>query len=154
MIYWFTGQPGSGKTTLAGMMPIQYDYWGADMIDGDWLRQRFPTGYSEAERRANVEKAQIIARWEHDNHPRTFNIYVAVVAPYRDQREAFKAQGDVVEVYCHTDVIRGREKYFVADYEPPLENFIDLDTGKLTIEECLNEIRHVHRKVPTLACGT
>ena len=36
---------------------------------------------------------------------------------------------DLIEIYVHTENDRGRNNYHVADYEPPLENFIDCDTS-------------------------
>jgi hypothetical protein len=55
---------------------------------------------------------------------------VSLVSPYRDQREGFKTEmGEYIkEVYVHTKNQRGREGYHVNNYEPPLENFIDVDT--------------------------
>ena len=31
-------------------------------------------------------------------------------------------------MYLHTTELRGREKFFVEYYEPPVDNFIDMDT--------------------------
>ena len=54
MIYWLTGQPGSGKTTLANNL---LDHFGKEktmIIDGDDLRQIFDNkDYSEIGRRKN-----------------------------------------------------------------------------------------------------
>ena len=60
-------------------------------------------------------------------------------------REEFKSKFKVLEVYLHTTEIRGRENYFVEDYEPPSDNFIDMDTTLKTEEESLNEIFNVYR---------
>ncbi len=55
---------------------------------------------------------------------------VSLVSPYRDQREAFKTEmgENIKELYVHTTDIRGRESFHVSNYEPPLKNFIDVDT--------------------------
>jgi hypothetical protein len=34
----------------------------------------------------------------------------------------------LVEIYVHTEEKRGREEFHVENYEPPTENFIDIDT--------------------------
>ena len=52
-----------------------------------------------------------------------------------------KSTNKVTEIYVHTTEIRGRENYSTKDYEPPTEDFIDMDTTKLTINECLNKIK-------------
>ena len=58
-----------------------------------------------------------------------YNVIVSLVSPYRDQREEFKFNTSVVEVYVHTTEDRGRNQFHVEEYEPPLENFIDIDTS-------------------------
>ena len=57
----------------------------------------------------------------------------------------FKSKFNVLEVYLHTSEIRGREDYFVADYEKPQKNYIDIDTTNMTEKESLNEILNVYR---------
>ena len=66
MIYWFTGQPGAGKTTLAKELVkyLQSNQKGIHHIDGDDLRDIFKNkDYSEAGRRKNIELAQNIAKF-------------------------------------------------------------------------------------------
>ena len=47
---------------------------------------------------------------------------------------------DIVELYVHTDEIRGREERFVDNYEEPLENFIDVNTSGITPYESYQNI--------------
>jgi adenylylsulfate kinase-like enzyme len=139
MIYWFTGQPGAGKTTLANKL-VEYftnNYTFVHHIDGDDLRDVFNNqDYSEWGRRKNVERAQDIARYLNSKS----NVVVSLVSPFRDQREMFKDMVRVKEIYVHTTDIRGRENYHVSDYEPPIGNFIDIDTTNKTIMESFIEI--------------
>ena len=51
----------------------------------------------------------------------------------------------------HTNETRGREKYFVEEYEPPLSTFLDMDTTNKTEEECVDEILNVYRQMATEA---
>ena len=133
MIDLFTGQPGSGKTTLGKklQMWLQTDKknWRKSVfhIDGDQLRELFPnTDYSKEGRYKNIQKAFDIAKYL-DNAGN--DVVISLVSPYRELREKFKSECKVQEVYCHTKKIRGREDKFALDYEPPTEFYIDLDTS-------------------------
>ena len=66
MIYWFTGQPGHGKTTLAKAMLAHLAEQGihAFHVDGDDLRSLTTNAdYSKAGRESNIRKAQTIAKY-------------------------------------------------------------------------------------------
>jgi len=139
MIIWLTGQPGSGKTTLCKQMMLNM---GSDVfhIDGDDLRDLFDNkDYSEVGRRKNIELAQQISEYLHKKGK---HLFVSLVSPYKDQRDKFKSKmGDnLIEVYVHTTEIRGRESFFVQDYEPPTENYIDIDTTNVSINDSANII--------------
>jgi adenylylsulfate kinase len=126
MIYWFTGQPGAGKTTLAKHLVTYFENKNVIQIDGDDLRDIFQNkDYSEFGRRKNIERAQDIARFMSQ---KGFNVIVSLVSPYRNQREEFKENNQVKEIYIHTTDERGRENFHVTDYETPNNNFIDIDT--------------------------
>jgi adenylylsulfate kinase len=136
MIYWFTGQPGHGKTVLAKMLKeyIEYNYSHKKVmhIDGDDLREILVNkDYSRQGRENNIRTAQNIALYL-DN--KGFDVIVSLVAPYRELREEFKSRRNVEEIYVHTTETRGREQFHVEDYEEPLKNFIDIDTT----EDCPN----------------
>lgn len=127
MIYWFTGQPGAGKTTLANWFQTHFKEKSI-VIDGDDIRAIFDNkDYSEAGRRKNIELAQRMAKFFH--HKGNIAI-VSLVSPYRDQRESFKSEmgENIKELFVHTTDIRGRESFHVSNYEPPLDNFVDVDT--------------------------
>jgi len=139
MIYWLTGQPGSGKTTLCKQMMLNMS---SDVfhIDGDDLRGLFDNkDYSEVGRRKNIELAQQISEYLHNKGK---HVFVSLVSPYKDQRDKFKEKmGDMLkEVYVYTSEVRGRENFFVQDYEPPTENYTDICTDNITVEECVENI--------------
>jgi adenylylsulfate kinase len=141
MIYWFTGQPGAGKTVLAKSLNAKYFSNKAFHVDGDDLREIFDNkDYSEVGRRKNIELAQHISHFLNNKGE---TVIVSLVSPYKDQREEFKEKmGDnIKEIYVHTTEIRGRENFHVADYQPPIDRFIDVNTTDCTPEETLNKIK-------------
>ena len=145
MIYWFTGQPGAGKTVLAELLKVKLEAprnfaYKIFRIDGDEMRDLFSNkDYSIKGRIANIDAAQKIAHYLHNQE---LDVIVSLVSPYLDQREEFKKiLGDqLIEFYIHTNTKRGREQYHVEGYQPPLNNFIDVDTTIDTPEESLNKI--------------
>lgn len=140
MIYWFTGQPGSGKTTLALALRDALRRSGQAVVhlDGEFLRDI--TGnhdFSEAGRTRNIRAGQRLAA---KLHAEGVTVVASFVSPYRHLREAFKNGGQVVEIYVHTTERRGRETHFVDGFEPPLANFVDVDTTGIAVEDCVKRI--------------
>jgi len=136
MIYWFTGQPGSGKTVLGKklhkFLETEKRNWRKDVfhLDGDHLREITNNkDYSEQGRRTNIKTAQTIVEYLHLNK---CDVVISVVAPFLDLREEFKEKigKDFVEIYVHCSDERPRSDFKVKDYEQPQVNFIDLDTTK------------------------
>lgn len=139
MIYWFTGQPAAGKTTLAKHL-ISYlsNTEKVVHIDGDDLRDIFKNkDYSETGRRKNIERAQDIARFMNE---KGYTVVVSLVSPYKDMREDFKTYNTVIEIYVHTTETRGREEFHVTNYEPPTENYIDINTTNKDESESFIEL--------------
>ena len=140
MIYWFTGQPGHGKTTLAKAMLDHLHAQGehAFHVDGDDLRElSINEDYSREGREDNIRRAQMIAQYLQSKGQ---TVIVSLVAPYRALREEFKAKADVTEIYVHTTEIRGRENRHAEDYEAPETNCIRVDTTARTIDDCLGQV--------------
>jgi adenylylsulfate kinase-like enzyme len=141
MIIWFTGQPGSGKTTLALELMKNITSSPSIHIDGDDLRDIFVNkDYSEQGRRRNIERAQDLALFL---HRKGYTVLVSLVSPYKNQRDEFKKTSDAIEVYVHTSETRGRESFHVSNYEPPTENFIDIDTTNISIGGSVNKIFNI-----------
>jgi adenylylsulfate kinase len=109
-------------------------------IDGDDLRDLFENkDYSEVGRRKNVELAQQISEFLHNKGK---HVFVSLVSPYKDQRDKFKEKmGDkLIEVYVHTTEVRGRESFFVKEYESPTEKFLSIDTTNESVTESAKKI--------------
>ena len=154
MIIWLTGQPGSGKTTLANKLVVKIQPENPNLkiinLDGDDLRNiNKNKDYSKKGRVKNISTAISIIRFLANKN---YLCIVSIVAPYKFLRDELKDEFPFLEVYLHTSEIRGREDYFAKDYEIPTDsNTLSIDTGKLTIKESTDEIFNVYRKMATMA---
>tara|TARA_R110001606_G_C15306379_1_gene643143 strand:+ start:693 stop:1133 length:441 start_codon:yes stop_codon:yes gene_type:complete len=139
MIYWFTGQPGAGKTVLADLLK-QNKFRKAYRIDGDQMRDLFSNkDYSIKGRIANIDAAQKISHYLHNQGQ---DVIVSLVSPYLDQREEFKEilGSKLVEFYIHTTSQRGREKYHVEGYQKPNNHFTYINT---TIDTPIQSLKKI-----------
>jgi len=142
-IYWFTGQPGAGKTVLSTMLKTFLEKENKQKvfhIDGDELRKLFNNqSYGRVGREENIKRAQDIAKFI---LAQGHTVIVSLVAPYKELRENFKKELDnlIVEFYVHTTDIRGREHFHTNEYEIPTENFVDIDTTNIDQQISLNKV--------------
>jgi adenylylsulfate kinase-like enzyme len=156
MIYWFTGQPGAGKTVLGtklkDFLQTEKRNWRKDVfhIDGDDLRElTLNKDYSETGRIQNIKNAQLLAYFLQNKN---CDIVVSLVAPYKDLREEFKEVcGDaIVEIYVHTNRKRNREEFKVKEYQAPEENFFDMDTTSDNPTQSFTKLIHYLKEVEKL----
>lgn len=145
MIYWFIGQPGCGKTTLAKMLKNHCDFRNIPTIhlDGDDLRKIFGGTYktehfTKEYRDTNTVKLQSFV--EHiDNQG--VNVVVSTVNPTRNIREHFKARNKhVIEIYVINNGTHLREGYAVDNFEKPLDNVITIDTEGMLPEDSFRKL--------------
>jgi adenylylsulfate kinase len=81
MITWLTGNSGAGKTTRAEQMRTH-----EVVLDGDVLRTIWPgLGFSKDDRLEQNWRAARLAKMLSDQG---FDVLVATICPYRDQRRA------------------------------------------------------------------
>ena len=140
MIIWLTGQPGSGKSTVAKRLEEALIACGhrVALIDGEDLRRE--TGnqdYSDAGRIKNVRAGQMRAA---ELAAEGAVVLASFVSPHRRLREEFKQGRPVVEAYLHTEKTTPKNAFHARNYEPPLSNYIDLDTSFLTVDQCAEAI--------------
>jgi phosphoribulokinase len=139
MIIWFTGQPGAGKSTLAAALKEAFARAETSIFhfDGDALRQMTNNqDYSEAGRRRNVHNAAVLALAVDCED---VVVICTLVSPYRDQRERLKRYTDVLEIYVHGHEDAAKTGFCLENYEPPLSNFIDVDT-RTSLEACIDTV--------------
>lgn len=115
MIYLFTGQPGSGKTTLGKKL----QFW-LQTDKKNWRKSVFHI--DEGQSNNPFEIAKYLDSCDID-------VVITYIFPNREVREKLKSECKVTEIYCHTKKMRGIEDKFVLDYEPPIKFFVDLDTS-------------------------
>ena len=158
---WFTGLPGSGKTTLAELLFHSWRLRGkrADILDGDVLRSVFrgSVGFSKEDRRRNVLSAAFTAMML--NHHDVF-VAAAFISPYRSLREEAREiiGKSFVEVFVDCPILvcqmrdpkglykkaaKGEIKGMTGvddPYEAPEKPDLVLKTGKESTEESLQKL--------------
>tara|TARA_B110000858_G_C17641457_1_gene398286 strand:- start:37 stop:510 length:474 start_codon:yes stop_codon:yes gene_type:complete len=137
MVYWFTGQPGAGKTVLGSklhsFLKTEKRNWRKSVfhLDGDDLRKlTINKDYSPEGRINNIKNAQMITEYLHNQG---CDVIISLVAPYRWLREEFKERigfENFQEFYIHTTEKRERDHFHAKDYEAPELEFIDVNTTK------------------------
>jgi adenylylsulfate kinase-like enzyme len=142
MIYWFIGQPGCGKTTLARALKNALNAQGVAAIhlDGDDLRVIFGGTYKSEHftkeyRDSNTRKLQNFVEYM---EKQGVNIIVSTVNGDRAIREELKSRNPRVrEIYVVNTGNHVREDRKYTDFEEPVANFVMVDTKGLTPEDAL-----------------
>jgi len=168
-VLWFTGLPGSGKTTIASRVAsiLRNRGYRVELLDGDWARQTVSagSGFTREERTAHLKRIAWIARLLARNG---VIVLCSFVSPYREARKAVR---DIVEeevpfkeiyVYCpleecirrdpkglYKKALRGEIKHFtgISDpYEPPENPDLVLNTYKDSVETNVEKVLEAVRK--------
>lgn len=146
-IYWFTGQPNSGKTVLAEklveFLQTEKRNWRKQVfhIDENDLKDLLVTKKKSKESVINtIKSTQLIVEYLYNND---CDVVVSLVTPYRDIREDFKNKigEDFEELYVHTTKI-DKDSLLFKDYEVPQTNYFDVDTTKDNPIQSFNKIVH------------
>lgn len=133
-IYWFTGNYGAGKTVigtkLKEFLQTEKRNWRKTVFYIDEAELRIITNntdYTSEGNRTVVNDIQLITKFLHSN---TCDVIVTATSPDLELREQFKAEvGDsIIEIYTHTCRKRKTDNLKVKEYEPPVTNFVDMDT--------------------------
>jgi sulfate adenylyltransferase len=162
---WFTGLSGSGKSTVAHALIERLAEFGRNcsLLDGDEIRTHLSKGlgFSKEDRDTNIRRVGYVASLVAQHGGTTL---CSVISPYRAIRDEARklSKGNFVEVYCDTPIavceqrdVKGmyaKARAAVAEgkpmgftgvddpYEPPLNPEVTLDTGKLSVQECVDAI--------------
>jgi adenylyl-sulfate kinase len=162
-VVWLTGMSGAGKTTIAQALRDTLMTNGVRsvyIIDGDVLRAGLCSdlGFSENDKREQARRAAELARVVSSLGVMTI---VALISPYEESRKKARqicASRFWFEVYvrCSEDERRKRDPKGLyarldageiagmsgvdAPYEEPSQPSVSVDTGKYSVEECIEQI--------------
>src|SRR6056300_756203 len=125
-IYWFTGQPGSGKTVLGKKL--------VDLLQTErrnWRKDVFHINDEELKNLTlnndTTRITQTIAEYLSNN---TCDVVVSIVSPNKILRDNFKQKiglNRFQEFYVYTS---NPSKSDISEYEIPTENYFGIDTTK------------------------
>lgn len=152
-IFWLTGLPCAGKTTIAKELSKKID---AEILDGDDIRHLLNnTDFSiKGRRRHMLAVAELAYRFS-----KYTKVIVSLISPIKAVREKIKKKyPNIKEIYIKCDIkecikrdvkgmyakaLKGEIKNFTgidAKYEEPGNDTLAVDTERNTVEECVNII--------------
>jgi len=133
MIYWFTGQTGSGKTVLATKLK--------DFLQTEKRNWRKDVFLIDFPHHSQLVEAQIISTFLLKNN---CDVVVAMTDISKKHREEFKSliADNILEIYVHSNRKKAKDSAKVDGYEPPIENFFDLDTTSDNSTQSFTKLIH------------
>ena len=154
-VLWFTGLSGSGKSTIAGEVSrtLRARRYKVEQLDGDVVRDVFPTGFTRPDRDAHIRRMGFVASLL-EKHG--VFVVASFVSPYAEARRF--ARGlcrNFVEIYVSTPLEecerrdvkglyakarRGEIKNFTGiddPYEPPERPEITIDTRSVPVNDAV-----------------
>lgn len=169
-IIWFTGLSGAGKSTLAHAVEDHLHKRGIRtfVLDGDNIRQGLckDLGFSDQDREENIRRIGEVSKLLMDAGIITLT---AFISPFKKDRQIARElvnEDDFIEIYCKADLTICEERDpkglykkarageipeftgISSPYEEPDNPEIILDTGKLSIEDCVAQIvNHLRGKM-------
>ena len=162
-VLWFTGLPGSGKTTVARAVKEKLSNIGfkTELLDGDWVRKTInpDAGFTRDERRRHLHRVAWIARLLARNG---VAVLCSFVSPYRDVRAEIRKiveeDAPFIEIYTkcsleecirrdpkglYKKALSGEIKNFTGlddPYEEPENPELVIDTEHNSVEENVNKV--------------
>jgi adenylylsulfate kinase len=157
-VIWLTGLSGAGKSTIAERVCAELRGQGrrVEHLDGDNVREVFPTGFTREERHEHNRRIAFLAsRLEHHG----VIVVASFVSPYRESRAFARGLAHrFAEVHIATPIEecerrdikglyararRGEISRFTGiddPYEPPLDPELTIDISEVSVEEASRQI--------------
>jgi bifunctional enzyme CysN/CysC len=161
-VLWFTGLPGSGKSTIADLIEKQLYYRGKHtaLLDGDNIRHGLckDLGFTEQDRIENIRRVGEVAKLMTDAG---LIVLACFISPYRSDRDFVRGlfgPTDFHEIFVdaplevcaardpkglYKKAREGKIPNFTgvnAPYEAPTSPEVHLDSSARTVDECVEEI--------------
>lgn len=173
-ILWFTGLSGSGKSTIAHRLEEKLLKNGVRtyVLDGDNIRTGLnkDLGFSAEDREENIRRIGHVAKLFVDAG---LVVLTAFISPYKKDRAAVRSlvgSDEFVEIYvkCPLEICeqrdvkglygkarRGLVKQFTGiddPYEEPENPEVILETDKVNLERCVEEILNFLKAKRLVSC--
>lgn len=169
-VFWFTGLPSSGKSTLAHAVEKRLYEKGIRTytFDGDNIRHGLCSdlGFSEKDREENLRRIAEVAKLFVDAGIVVLAAFVSPLKKHREKVRQIIGERDFIEIYCRCPVEicekrdpkgmykkarAGEIKEYTgvsAPYEEPENPDLIIDTHLLTLEESIEKVfKFVEEKV-------
>lgn len=161
-ILWFTGLSGAGKSTLAHAVEERLHQMGCRtfVLDGDNVRHGLcgDLGFTDQDRQENIRRIAEVAKLMLEAGTITLTAFISPFRAERNLARKLVPHGDFIEIYCSCDLTiceqrdvkglykkarQGEIKYFTgisSPYEVPEKPELSIDTGKHSLEECVDQV--------------
>ena len=161
-VLWFTGLSGAGKSSVANALEQALFKRGhhSYLLDGDNVRHGLnrDLGFSDQDRIENIRRIGEVSRLMADAG---LVVLSAFISPFRADRAMVRElmeDGEFIEIYIHASLETCEQRdpkglYAKAragvitnftgidsPYEPPEQPEVVIDTEKLSIDECVDEL--------------
>lgn len=158
LVLWFTGLPGSGKSTISNLVEVYLHKMGKHTfsLDGDNVRHGLSSdlGFSKEDRTENTRRVAEVAKLMTEGG---LIVLVSLLSPFRDNRALARSlfpPGKFFEIFIDTPIEeceardpkglyakakRGELSNFTgisSPYEPPLNPDIHIFSGNSSPEQC------------------
>ena len=161
-VLWFTGLSGAGKSSVANALELALFQRGhhSYLLDGDNVRHGLnrDLGFSDDDRVENIRRIGEVAKLMADSGLVVLSAFISPFRADRDMVRSLMDEGEFVEVHVQASLAAcesrdpkglykkaraGEIKHFTgidSPYEPPINPELVLDTEKLSIEQCVDEL--------------
>ncbi len=161
-VLWFTGLSGAGKSTVANALEAYLFEQGyhSYLLDGDNVRHGLnkDLGFTDADRVENIRRIGEVSKLFVDAGMMVLTAFISPFRADRDMVRSLMGEGEFVEIYvaASLDVCEQRDPKGLykkaregkipnftgisSPYEAPEKAEIELNTGDLSLEQCVEVI--------------